>query len=183
MSDNFQLETEVEVEPEHPLDTRFKIINSIKSYENQLLTLVDGDELTDEGNHHIPELLEEQREDLRLSFYEEIRGLFMLSPTKGRLPARVYHEAVFLLISDRLNRNSGYYQALVDAREDVRKRNLDIGDSDALSLDMNSIQKLLSSLDEVDFVRNLGLSMGMEPDDLNKIVDFTIRREFASSKK
>lgn len=163
------------------------ILDSLRKFEGRLLTLVDGefdDESYDEEDrHNIPEIIEEQRNALRDSFYTELRGLFLSSPTKGRLSSKVHHEAVYLLLSDRLSRNAGYYQALMDAQEEVRKRNLDIGDPRGLTIDVGAVQNLLSSLDEVDFVRNVGLSMGLDPDDLNKIVDCVIRKEFAPTRK
>lgn len=167
------------------VDARYEVLGALKKFEDQLLTLVDGEyeDTDEETGEHIPEILEEQKEDLRLSFYTELRGLFLKSPTEGRVSPALSHQSVFLLISDRLNRSAGYYQALLDAQEEVRKRNIDIGDPKGLIIDLNNIQNLLASLDEVDFVRNVGLSMGLDPDDLNKIVEFIIRKEFAPIRK
>jgi len=162
------------------LDVRSKILSSLKSFENRLLVLLAEDP-SEEGPtpRHIPEILDEQRDLLRLEVYEELRNLFLQSSAKGQLSSRVYEEAVYCLITDRLTRDFGYYQALMRAQEELRKRNSDIGDPKALEVDFDDLQKLLSGLDEVDFVRNMGQSLGMDPDDLNKVVDFTIRREFA----
>jgi len=47
-----------------------------------------------------------------------------------------------------------------------------------LEMPLSLVQKLLSGLDEVDFVRQLGTSLGVAQSDLDLIVENVITKEF-----
>jgi len=156
--------------------------NAIKKFENQLLSAAfDRSEIDEEEGilRPVPEFLEEEKERLREELYDTLRHLFLNSKAEaGQLSISTYEEAVYARISDRIRRTLGFYQALQRAQEEIRRNNQEIGDPHALEMPLSLVQKLLSGLDEVDFVRQLGTSLGVAQADLDLIVENVITKEF-----
>lgn len=193
MSDSKTQEDDDVFLPEDPKeDTRrsAKLKNAamlaIQQFENRLLSAVNDSSIDDEEENPdssinpIPEFLEEDKERLRETLYESLRHTFLNSKdSRSHFSSRFYEESVYFLVADRIRRNLGYYNALRRAEEEISQTNQELGDPKALEISLDVIQKLLSSLDEVDFVRNLGMSLGVFSGDLDEIVKNVIRKEFA----
>jgi hypothetical protein len=64
------------------------------------------------------------------------------------------------------------------AEEEVRLRNQAVGDGSAFTLSA-SVADIMMKLDEIQFIRNMGMSLGVRQDDLDQIVRLIISREFA----
>jgi hypothetical protein len=163
---------------------RNSVLSAIQQFENQLLTAVQESPLDDEENagsvSPVPEFLDEEKDQLREALYESIRHIFLnAQDSSSHFSSRFYEEAVYTLVADRIRRMFGYYNALRRAEEEILQNNQQIGDPKALEIALDSIQKLLAGLDEVDFVRNLGVSLGIFTPDLDEIVKHVIRKEFA----
>jgi len=160
---------------------RSQIMARIQKFEYQLSLIPDKSYLDEKGRevHPVPELVEEGRTDLRLSFYSELNNLFTSLREEGQLTTSAYEEAVYLLILDRMRRSFGYYQALARADAEISRRNADIGDASALTLAVSDIQAILSKLDDIDFTRSLCVSLGMDSGDTEEIIKCMIHKEFS----
>jgi len=160
---------------------RSQIMASIQKFEHQLSLIPDKSYLDEKGRevHPVPELVEEGRTELRLSFYSELNNLFTSLREEGQLTTSAYEEAVYLLILDRMRRSFGYYQALARADAEINRRNADIGDASALTLAVSEIQGVLSKLDDIDFTRSLCVSLGMDTGDTEEIIKCMIHKEFS----
>ncbi len=159
-------------------------MSAILQFETRLLSAVLDDSSDDEDAEGVvspvPEFLEEEKERLRELLYESLRHIFLDSKDpRSQFSSRFYEEAVYHLIADRVRRTLGYYHALRRAEEEISQNNREIGDPNALEMSLDAIQKTLTGLDEVDFVRNLGISLGLFSDDLDAIVRNVISKEFA----
>lgn len=169
---------------EADLDRVTQAVSAIQSFENQLSILLQ-DSVSEEGGApatRIPELVDEERALLRADLLRRLQNVFSETNHSGQLTSRTYEEAIYLLLMDRITRYVGYYQGLSRASEEMARRNSDLGDPGAMSIDFNGFQRLIMGMDEVHFVRNLGVSLGVDSEDLKKIVNYTIAKEFAPRK-
>lgn len=169
-------------------DVQNESFKFIKMFEDQLLSAVfdKSDEADEDGPtpHPIPELLEEERTRLRDELHQRLRHLFLNSKASdAQLSVRTFEEVLYSRMAERIRRQLGFYQALSRAQEEVRLNNQELGDPTAITLSMNEIQKTLAGLDEVDFVRQLGTSLGLNQHDLDRIVDHIITTEFGATRK
>lgn len=167
----------------HAAKLKNAAMSAIQQFENKVLSAsltdhADGDE---EGSvSPVPEFLDEEKERLRDELYESLRHTFLTSvESRTKFTSRFYEESVYLLVADRIRRSVGYYQALQRGLEDVHQNNRELGEPKGIEMSLDSIQKVLAGLDEVDFVRNLGISLGIFTPDLDEIVKNVIRKEFA----
>lgn len=174
------------------LRERADALQIIEAWENQLKILLDEYQQppeveTEEGEEQpqrIPEIdgeaLHDRLEGLRDSLFVRLRGHF--SKADKDLPSKTYEEIVYTLISDRMRRYYGYYEAIRRAEEDARQLNHEAGDQ-VFKIDINSIQKLLSSVDEIYFIKYLCTGLGLEPTITDRIVNHQIDREFKPKTK
>lgn len=191
---NSRLNPEEEVSEEevaqdllHATELRNAAITTLKRFENQLLTASfsqkDSEDDDDEDNSSVspvPEFLDEDKNRLRSETFDRLRYLFLESQkSQSSLSSNFYEAAVYDAVSDRIRRSLGYYQAISRSQEEIQRICSELGDPDALEVDISSIQKLLYGLDEVQFIRTLGLSLGVFAEDLDNIVGHVVRREFA----
>ena len=139
--------------------------------------IVESDD--DQDVERQEELLQEQLEALRSGLLESLKDTF--SKAHQDAPAKAYEEIVFSLAKDRLTRSLGYYQALRRAEALCQTLNNEVGDA-AFSVEIE-LTKLLEKLDEVYFVRQLAASLGIWPEDADKIVNYQIEREFKPKNK
>lgn len=162
------------------LALRGAVLELLAHHEDQFLLLT----AEDDTETPVPEFLEEQKLRLREDLYEALRHLFMSTESpNGQLGVAYYEKVVFSLAHERLRKTLAYYQALNRFQEEVRKTNQELGDPKGIEVPLHDMQKLLLGLDEVDFVRRLGTSMGVFQDDLDKIVEHMIVREFAPMRR
>lgn len=166
------------------ISLRNTAMSIIKKYENQLLSAAvdDSDQEDIEGSviSPVPEFLEEEKERLREDMYTSLRHIFLDAKDSSKgFSAGFYEEAVYGLVSDRIMRNLGYYQALQRAQEAITRHNSDLGDPRALEMSLDTIQKLLSGLDEVGFIRSMGMALGVLTVDLDEVLKSVILKEFA----
>jgi len=164
------------------LKLRGKIIKCLQRFEDAISSVPNRPFLDENGEevHPIPEVVEEERSDIRLSFYSELNSLFsVLSDSSNYVAASTYEESVYRLLLDRMRRSFGYYQALSRADAEIRRRNSDIGDASALSLGVDSLLSTLSKLDTVDLTRSLCDSLGISESDTSQIIGCIIDKEFS----
>lgn len=167
-----------------PLKERARALATIASFENKIRILFQDyadtteDEFDEEGTP-IEELraeaLEEKAEELRNELLENLKSQFTKAARDA--PSKAYEEILYSLLIDRLRRTFGYFQAIERARIDAFNMNNLVGDK-AFDIDVPKITKLLSSIDEVYFVRQLCLGLGLTPDLIEQIVGYQIQREF-----
>ena len=166
------------------LGRHVQVLETIKGFENQLSMLLSTPRVEEGGAAtRIPELVDEERENLRLDLARRLQNLFSSSKSGDQFFSRLYEEAIYLLLMDRITRYFGYYQGISRAVEEIQQRNAELGDPNAMTVEFSSFQRLLMGMDEVHFIRTLGVSLGLDPDDLEKIVSYTIDKEFAPIRK
>lgn len=164
------------------LKLRGQIMKCLQRFEDAVSAVPDRPFLNENGEevHPIPEVVEEDRRDIRLSFYSELNSLFsVLSDSDNYVAASTYEESVYRLLLDRMRRSFGYYQALSRAEAEVHRRNSDIGDASALSLEIKSILSTLGKLDTVDLTRSLCKELSISEGDTSQIISCIIDKEFA----
>ena len=167
---------------DYSIELRSNILGCIERFEKSLSAIPDRpylDEETEEVVHPIPELVADERTDLRLSFYSELTSLFSSLTDPDHTPVSVYEKSVYLLLVDRMRRSFGYYQALSRAEAEVARRNSDIGDARALDVSVSDITNYLGKLDDIDFVRKLCGVLSIHEDDTENIVSNLISKEFS----
>jgi hypothetical protein len=163
------------------LALRSAVLELLAHYEDRVMLLNSS---ADDDETPVPEFLEEEKTALREGLYESIRHLFARAESsKGQLSIAFYENMVYSHTHERLRKALGYYQGLSRLQEEVRKTNQELGDPKGIEVPTHEVQKLLLSLDEVDFVRRLGTSMGIFQDDLDKIVEHMIVKEFAPMRR
>lgn len=160
---------------------RAEQLQIISSFERQVRILVqeyyqDPDSVSEEilTPEQAEEHLQEQLEDLRNVLLDSLKD--KIEQVYQDAPAKLYEEIVWRLVKDRLTRTFGYYQAISRSKALVGQLNNEVGDQ---AFEVGSdLAKLLSSLDEVYFVRQLGESLGLAPNDVERIVNHQIDRQF-----
>ena len=163
-----------------PLRERAHALATIAAWENRIRILFQdyADTQESEGEEEDPlsyEALEEQLDDLRGELLENLKAQF--AEVERDAPSKAYEAILYALLVDRLRRNFGYFQAIERARVDSHQMNNLVGDR-AFDIDIPKITKLLSSIDEVYFVRQLCLGLGLPPQCIDDIVTYQIQREF-----
>lgn len=165
-----------------PLKERAQSLATIASYESKIRILLQdydsGDSDTDDALIEEEEL-QEELESLRCSLLEELKSQF--SQVERDAPSKAYEGIVYSLLRDRLRRNLGYFSAIQRAEEEARRMNSLIGDN-VFSINVPEVTKLLSSLDEVYFIRQLCTGLGLVGD-MDEIVSYQIAREFKPRSK
>lgn len=129
----------------------------------------------------ISEIVEDERQKARASLFSSLSYLFLsLYTSIDQLDVTSF--AVYSCLNSRIQRAVGMYQAISRAQDDMREVNQELGDPSAIEMPSEGIQRVLSALDEVDFVRQVGTSIGVNQADLDRIVSLVIAKEFGSGK-
>ena len=109
-------------------ELRNSALNVLKRFENQLLSASisqsESEEEDDDANpvSPVPEFLDEDKNRLRTEAFETLRHLFLRSQeSKSPFSSRFYETVVYDVVSDRIRRNLGYYQALYRADEEIKR--------------------------------------------------------------
>lgn len=168
------------------LHERAKALTIIESWESRVRILfqdfVDLRE-EEEGIEDIEDLrnaqMQEQLETLREDLFEQLKAHF--SETQRDVPSKTYEQAVYALISDRMRRYYGYYEAINRARTEANALNNEVGDQ-VFEVDITKVVKLLQSIDEIYFIKYLCTGLGLDPVYTDKIVNYQIDREFRPKK-
>lgn len=167
-----------------PLEERAKALATIASWENKTRILFQDyantvEDLEEGAEFPTPEVqeeeLQEQLEDLRADLLENLKSQF--ATVERDAPSKAYEAILYALLIDRLRRNFGYFAAISQVRVEAQAMNNMVGDQ-VFDVDANNVAKLLSSIDEIYFVRQLCLGLGLPPHEIEKIVDYQIQREF-----
>lgn len=175
-----------------PLEERAKALATIASWESKIRILfqdyadtVEELEELEEGEEAPAtevqeEELQEQLEDLRADLLESLKSQF--ATVERDAPSKAYEAILYALLIDRLRRNFGYFAAISRIRVEAQAMNNMVGDQ-VFDVDARNVAKLLSSIDEIYFVRQLCLGLGLPIPEIEKIVDYQIQREFKPRSK
>lgn len=156
---------------------QMEVMELLSAYELRLESLSSSSSNT----FVVPELVEGDKRKAREALFTSLSSLFMaLYTSLDHLDVTSF--AVYSCLNSRISRAVGMYQAISRAQDDMREVNQSLGDPSAIEMPSDGIQRVLSSLDEVDFVRQVGTSMGVNQSDLDRIVSLVIAREFGSGK-
>lgn len=168
-----------------PLEERAEALQTIASWESKIRILFQDYADTLEGEkpgdaYAVEEQLEEELEELRSDLLENLKAQF--GKVERDAPSKAYEAILHALLIDRMRRNFGYFSAISRVRTEAQSMNSLVGDR-VFDVDVNRVTKLLSSIDEVYFVRQLCLGLGLPPNEIKQIVDFQIQREFKPRSK
>ena len=176
-----------------PLKERAKALATIASWESKIRilfqdyadTVEEREEGLEEGAESSvsevqEEELQEQLEDIRADLLESLKSQF--ATVERDAPSKTYEAILYALLLDRLRRNFGYFAAISQIRVEAQAMNNMVGDQ-VFDVDAPKIAKLLSSIDEIYFVRQLCLGLGLPPYEIEQIVEYQIQREFKPRSK
>lgn len=172
-----------------PLEERSKALATIASWESKIRILFQDyadtleetePETEEESLEGHEEALQEQLEGLRENLLEKLKAQF--ATVERDAPSKAYEAILHALLIDRMRRNFGYFTAISRVKVEAQQMNNMVGDQ-VFDVDAIKVTKLLSSIDEIYFVRQLCLGLGLPPYEIEQIVEYQIQREFKPRSK
>jgi len=154
-------------------------MEDIKNLSNQLEFLERYDKICQQLREEFSG--EENEEDLSNKLNEaKMQLLVFLDPLQKRAQdniERVYETVLYDALKNQLKRNYAYYRAMERYKEDERTFNNEVG-AGVLEFDQNKAEMLLQKLDEIYFIRSIALGLELRPEEVDKIVDKIIDKNF-----
>lgn len=152
--------------------TRLNLISRHENFCAQIRAQVIEDELSEEE-------AEEHIAAYRLKLLAGLEASFDLNEETD--VEHAYEVILFDALNDDVRRKFGYGKAMDRYEETIQNYNNEMGDN-VLSFNRNETESVLHNLGRIYFIRQVGVHLGLEKNDIDKIVQNLINKYFRAEK-